>query len=509
MSTHLDLYWHVSRGYFVQSPLVPSRIALPAFHRQDRRAIRLHLLDVDPATRGTIAQRDLAGYECVIGIGDPATPESFAENNDAMVWDAALDAFVGILDLYTDEMEAALAAAAGEPGLDATFYFRVQAGGEAIHDREAGLAGCRVLKVIKHATSGLPTSVTASQFADLLEAALADSNSIEWRRVLNLIYGDVRRATGGMIAESAAGLSVRPFFDAPDFFAQLSVAMVGAGAPTYTATPASHSASVVAGGHAGRRYLARVAVDITAEVAAYTGGEQKPADAAKFYRGAPTPTVPADNFNRVTLTVSSPARTYVLNYAAVSGGIEAASYEADIEVDAGATLTLLIDSVDGLMLGLSQTCVVTSKTVGELPLPHVLHRSSVTTAAHTGDTIETTKATVAIAPLGRHSQLRLCATWSRPAAQVDDAFLTARLGGTLLWKQRVGVLRGGSVDVVILSNRNSQSSNLFSFDTESDWLVGSGAINTAVATSLTIGVQLGNAADSITLEAVTLTRENP
>jgi hypothetical protein len=113
----------------------------------------------------------------------------------------------------------------------------------------------------------------------------------------------------------------------------------------------------------GKYYLARVKVVITAEQTGYTGGTQKLGDNTRFYRGG---TPPAGNENRVTL--GDGTSTYVLNWAASSNAaLFTATYYADVVVASGVTLTLTINSVDGTMVGTSQSCAVTLEQAAEIP----------------------------------------------------------------------------------------------------------------------------------------------
>lgn len=83
---------------------------------------------------------------------------------------------------------------------------------------------------------------------------------------------------------------------------------------------------------------------IYVEVSNYTGGA--PGTNSHFMVGG---TPPGDNFNRATLQVSSPSATYALNVGS-SNELQNFNYTQTIAVDEGATLTLKLDSVDGLAI---------------------------------------------------------------------------------------------------------------------------------------------------------------
>jgi len=273
-----------------------------------------------------------------------------------LTWDT--DHFEGVLNINTEQMNTALdASSSGE--ISSTLEVELGNGTDEATFQQAVTIRDEVLT----ADGGLPVDNTESLFADSLELALTDSNSIEWRRTANDIYGDVRRTPLGGIFEDTDGIYVRPFIDAPLLFAGLSVSLSGAGAPSYTATPSSQSDTEVVGGESGKYYLARVKVVITAEQTGYTGGTQKLGDNTRFYRGG---TPPAGNENRVTL--GDGTSTYVLNWAASSNAaLFTATYYADIIVASGVTLTLTINSVDGTMVGASQSCAVTLEQAAEIP----------------------------------------------------------------------------------------------------------------------------------------------
>ena len=353
---YINLRPSTTQGAFVQSTKNLTAYTFTKFFREEKVSLNIYFLTPTPSAGvGSPAsiETGISAYDCRIGIG---TPGGTVLASTSLTWDT--DHFEGVLNINTEQMNTALdASSSGE--ISSTLEVELGNGTDEATFQQSVTIRDEVLT----ADGGLPVDNTESLFADSLELALTDSNSIEWRRTANDIYGDVRRKSLGGIFEDTDGIFVRPFIDAPLLFAGLSVALVGAGAPTYTATPSSQADTEVVGGESGKYYLARVKVVITAEQTGYTGGTQKLGDNTRFYRGG---TPPAGNENRVTL--GDGTSTYVLNWAASSNAaLFTATYYADIIVASGVTLTLTINSVDGTMVGTSQSCAVTLEQAAEIP----------------------------------------------------------------------------------------------------------------------------------------------
>jgi hypothetical protein len=353
---YINLRPSTTQGAFVQSTKNLTAYTFTKFFREEKVSLNIYFLTPTPSAGvGSPAsiETGISAYDCRIGIG---TPGGTILASTSLTWDT--DHFEGALNINTEQMNTALdASSSGE--ISSTLEVELGNGTDEATFQQSVTIRDEVLT----ADGGLPVDNTESLFADSLELALTDSNSIEWRRTANDIYGDVRRKSLGGIFEDTDGIFVRPFIDAPLLFAGLSVALVGAGAPTYTATPSSQADTEVVGGESGKYYLARVKVVITAEQTGYTGGTQKLGDNTRFYRGG---TPPAGNENRVTL--GDGTSTYVLNWAASSNAaLFTATYYADIIVASGVTLTLTINSVDGTMVGTSQSCAVTLEQAAEIP----------------------------------------------------------------------------------------------------------------------------------------------
>jgi len=353
---YINLRPSTTQGAFVQSTKNLTAYTFTKFFREEKVSLNIYFLTPTPSAGvGSPAsiETGISAYDCRIGIG---TPGGTVLASTSLTWDT--DHFEGVLNINTEQMNDALdASSSGE--ISSTLEVELGNGTDEATFQQAVTIRDEVLT----ADGGLPVDNTESLFADSLELALTDSNSIEWRRTANDIYGDVRRTPLGGIFEDTDGIFVRPFIDAPLLFAGLSVSLSGAGAPTYTATPSSQSDTEVVGGESGKYYLARVKVVITAEQTGYTGGTQKLGDNTRFYRGG---TPPAGNENRVTL--GDGTSTYVLNWAASSSAaLFTATYYADVIVASGVTLTLTINSVDGTMVGTSQSCAVTLEQAAEIP----------------------------------------------------------------------------------------------------------------------------------------------
>jgi len=353
---YINLRPSTTQGAFVQSTKNLTAYTFTKFFREEKVSLNIYFLTPTPSAGvGSPAsiETGISAYDCRIGIG---TPGGTVLASTSLTWDT--DHFEGVLNINTEQMNDALdASSSGE--ISSTLEVELGNGTDEATFQQAVTIRDEVLT----ADGGLPVDNTESLFADSLELALTDSNSVEWRRTANDIYADVRRTPLGGIFEDTDGIYVRPFIDAPLLFSGLSVSLAGSGPPSFTATPSSQADTAVVGGETGKYYVARLKVVITAEQSGYTGGTQKLGDNTRFYRGG---TPPADSVNRVTL--SDGTSTYVLNWAASSSaGLFTETYYADIVVLSGATLTLTINSVDGLMVGTSQSCAVTLDQAAEIP----------------------------------------------------------------------------------------------------------------------------------------------
>ena len=335
---------------FVQSATSAAGFVFSQFMRDMQVPLQIYGLLPNP-TGGRVAPftaQDLSAYDFWVGVGGYHTPLT----TGTFVWNAG-GYFEGVLDFKTTEMRAALGAATSATVINKIFEARFSKGStEDIILQQA----VRIGNVVKDEDAGDASSVSDTIFAERMEAALTDTNSIAWTRDTTHIYGNVRRKTAGGISEDSDGL----FISAPMPTLNVSATAVMG----FTASPTVDTDVATVQGPPGTRYRLKIGVAASVELSAYTGGTNHTGDDSHFLRGG---TPPANNYNRLTLQVSSPAQTYVLNKGS-STIIETLAYSADIDADVGATLTLKLDSVDGLMLSPTQNCTVTLERVAVLPI---------------------------------------------------------------------------------------------------------------------------------------------
>ena len=344
-----DLYINIrpdrNIGAFIKSHRDGSAYTLPSIFREEQ--VNLRIFFCEPNATGGLSSplsllEDLSSYACRVGIGTPGNDTPLAVVT--LAWNSD-GYFEGALNVNTTEMNTALDGANGS--ISKTFEIELKKTGEEFTFQQAVTVRDEVLL----AGAGTPEDVTDTLFADLLESRLEDSNSVAWRRTGDSIFADVRRKSDGLIYESSDGIYVRELYDGPAMFSTpLSVSMTNVGG--YVADPTIDTDTVVVAGDVGTRYMMRVKVVMTSEDKGYTGGTARAVDDALFLRGG---TPPANNFN--ILSLDDGADTYYLNSGG-SGTIVSGTYYADIIIEGGSTLTLTLDSVDGSMLGTTQSCVV-------------------------------------------------------------------------------------------------------------------------------------------------------
>jgi Head domain of trimeric autotransporter adhesin len=355
---YINLRPSTTQGAFVQSTKNLTAYTFTKFFREEKVSLNIYFLTPTPSAGvGSPAsiETGISAYDCRIGIG---TPGGTVLASTSLTWDT--DHFEGVLNINTEQMNTALdASSSGE--ISSTLEVELGNGTDEATFQQAVTIRDEVLT----ADGGLPVDNTESLFADSMEDILTDSNSVAWRRTVNDIYADVRRAAGGGIAESASGLSVDNLLKTPGLFDAMTVEIVSSGSPSFTATPSSHTDTAVVGGEAGKRYLCRIEVDFACETCGFTGGYQNLGDSTYFFRNG---TSPGFALNELTLT---DGRThYQLNYGTNIATVTEAVYYADIIVESGDTLTLKIDSIDGSMnspLNGTQGATVTLKSALEIP----------------------------------------------------------------------------------------------------------------------------------------------
>ena len=355
---YINLRPSTTQGAFVQSTKNLTAYTFTKFFREEKVSLNIYFLTPTPSAGvGSPAsiETGISAYDCRIGIG---TPGGTILASTSLTWDT--DHFEGVLNINTEQMNDALdASSSGE--ISSTLEVELGNGTDEATFQQAVTIRDEVLT----ADGGLPVDNTENVFADSMEDVLTDSNSVAWRRTVNDIYADVRRVSGGGIAESASGLSVDNLLKTPGLFDAMTVEIVSSGSPSFTATPSSHTDTAVVGGEAGKRYLCRIEVDFACETCGFTGGYQNLGDSTYFFRNG---TSPGFALNELTLT---DGRThYQLNYGTNIATVTEAVYYADIIVESGDTLTLKIDSIDGAMnspLNGTQGATVTLKAALEIP----------------------------------------------------------------------------------------------------------------------------------------------
>lgn len=141
--------------------------------------------------------------------------------------------------------------------------------------------------------------------------------------------------------------------------------------------------------------------------------------------------------------------------------------------------------------------------------PMVIGQSGVA-VSHTGDTSETTLATIPVAAglLGANGQLVIEALWS-VTNNANTKTPRVRLGGTAVHGPALGAVASFH-DRIRVANRNSASSQVINPNSATVYGASSGTVFTSsVATGsafdITLTAQLGNSADTMTLESYLIT----
>ncbi len=360
----MSAYYHLFPAFgaprnvprFMQSAVNSNGVQLRDFTLYEEVPIAVHPLEFNATggLNGNWPAADCTGYTLNVFAYTKAvnSDQVTLAETATLTWDADDEVFYGTLNFDTAHAIAAAGSLAAKGSVPVMLAVaRTPAGGKPqIVQQEA-----RLFYAPDPGDLSDPEDVDETHFANLLQAALEDTNSIAWPRVANTFSPYVRRPALSGIYEGEDGLFVRPFFDGPGLLPALSVEITDPG-------PDTDSQAVTVLGTAGKRYAARILVELMTELHPATGGTSKLGDSAYFRRGTPTP---ANNSNLCTLTVSSPAAVYQLNYGA-SAVINTASFLADLIVDSGATVTLLLDKRDGLMSGVLQTVNVTLDQAAEL-----------------------------------------------------------------------------------------------------------------------------------------------
>lgn len=141
--------------------------------------------------------------------------------------------------------------------------------------------------------------------------------------------------------------------------------------------------------------------------------------------------------------------------------------------------------------------------IAGLKSPGIVKNSAIA-VSHTGDTNEFTLATIAIpaGAMGTNGTLRISWAYSY-TANANTKTVRLKLGASTLITR--GKTTGGNDNVTeMLSNRGAANSQLLATNystVSTSGLQSTFSVDTSVSQNLTITVQLGNAADTFTLES--------
>jgi hypothetical protein len=140
---------------------------------------------------------------------------------------------------------------------------------------------------------------------------------------------------------------------------------------------------------------------------------------------------------------------------------------------------------------------------GTLGAWYVLAQSSVA-QAHTGDLVETTKATVTIPAnaMGANGRVRVTSVWSA-TNNANNKTLRVKFGGTNYLAQNITTTQS-FIHQAQIGNRNSASSQVGTGNTafgSAGQAISTSAVNTGSSVDITFTIQLANAGDTATLES--------
>ncbi len=328
---------------FVRSTSNPEAVQVPDLMLYSQLSVRFKPVQQNPtgAFGARISALDGTGMTAVAMVYKKAAGSAAVAlaTTGIMSWNGS-GYFEGTLDLNTEEAITAAGSAAAGSGVDVRLAFILL---DAYGQPTIAEAGTRLFYTLPPDDLPDPTSVTETIFANLLQGAMTDTDTLLWRRSGTSFYGDV------------------PIFGAPNILANLSASFTVAGV---TPTPTSGTDVETVGGQSGERYIFRVKVAGTYETAAYTAATNKPGDPATIARGG---TPPANNHDRWYLDISSPAQRIYLNHGANANAQAHADYYLRFLADAGATVTLGFDTTDNQSSGSSNmdiTVLGASEAVG-------------------------------------------------------------------------------------------------------------------------------------------------
>ena len=342
----LDLYVDLRSQTLIQSHKNGGKFVVPRQYRE--QLIPLRMFYVSPNATGGAANpytlEDSSAYTSVrVGIGGFDNPLAVSS---AMTWNSAILGWEGgTLDLNTVEMSDAVDAASGGE-LSQIFETEAFHSGSLIKTQDSVV----VKRTVLTSSGGLPNPVSNTNFANILELILVDSDTIDVERTGNEFQFHVRRKALGGIGADVDGIYTQRIGDAPAILSELATgfATTAPSGSGFAVTPTDDSVTATVGGVAGQCYKIKARVVGQIERKSISGGIQTPADNALAYRGG---TPAANNFNLWFLEISDPAQVIHLNRIAGAEGqpyTVGADYFVDFLAYAGATVTLAFDTLDGL-----------------------------------------------------------------------------------------------------------------------------------------------------------------
>ena len=359
----LDLYIDLRSQTLIQSHMNGGKFVVPRQYRE--QLIPLRMFYVSPNATGGVANpytlEDSSAYTSVrVGIGGFDNPLAVSS---AMTWNSAIIGWEGgTLDLNTVEMSDAVDAASGGE-LSQIFETEAFNSGSLIKTQDSVV----VKRTVLTSSGGLPNPVSNTNFANILELILADSDTVDVERTGNEFQFHVRRKALGGIGADVDGIYTERIGDAPAILSELATgfATTAPSGPGFSVTPSDDSVTATVGGVAGQCYKIKARVVGQVERKSISGGIQTPGDNALAYRGG---TPAANNFNLWYLEISNPAQIIYLNRIAGAEGqpyTVGADYFVDFLAYAGATVTLAFDTFDGLSY-LANNLVVTQEMAEEV-----------------------------------------------------------------------------------------------------------------------------------------------
>lgn len=318
---YLNLRPEIGQPAFVRSASSGAAFQFPKVFREGKMALRIFPLVPNPTggVGAPFTAVDLAGYDCKVAIGSPATGGTAAVelcSESGFTWDAGGFFAGGVLNINTVEMNAVLDAASS-PEVARTFEVQIKDGSTEEYTAQASIT---VRNEVIVDGGGVPTPNTENVFADSMEAILTDSPSVEFARTDNDIT-----ANAAVFGDAT--------FSAP---LRIEIGDDGGG----LANPTTDALAVTVNGVTGRRYSLALRIRGVLEYNTYSGGTR--VGDHGYIGGAPV----SGTDDTWKLTVSAPAQEFWINHDHTGASDEAIVMDEIVTVlaDAGATITLTYDA---------------------------------------------------------------------------------------------------------------------------------------------------------------------